>query len=240
MARLPRYDVLGCPQHVIQRGNNHCAMFAAEPDCEFFLERLRLACARYECQVHAYVLMTNHVHLLMTPQKSGAISRVMQSVGRCYVHRFNLAHKRTGTLWEGRFRAAPIENERYLLTCYRYIELNPVRAGLVQSPQRYRWSSHGANAHGQNDSVISPHPTYLTLGRDPETRQAEYRALFRTHIDDASIQDIREATQRGCPLISVHLRQQLVRLRSNVPAAHSDPISTLTPDPISTLTPKRL
>ena len=130
MARLPRYVVVGHPQHVIQRGNNRSPTFYENQDYEFYLECLEEACERYRCDVHAYVLMTNHVHLLMSPWQRNSISKVLQSVGRRYVQYINYYYKRTGTLWEGRYKATLIDTERYLLTCYRYIELNPVRAGM--------------------------------------------------------------------------------------------------------------
>ena len=129
MARLPRYAAVGVPQHVIQRGNNRSAVFAAESDYLFFRECLVAACMLHECELHAYVFMTNHSHLLMTPWTAGAVSSVMQDVGRRYVKRFNATYQRTGTLWEGRYRATLVDHESYLFTCYRYIELNPVRAG---------------------------------------------------------------------------------------------------------------
>ena len=146
MARLPRYAVPGQPQHVIQRGNNRSVMFLRPADYVRYLDNVRAACDQHGCAVHAYVLMTNHVHLLMTPTNAGGISRVMQSVGRRYVRYFNQSYQRTGTLWEGRYRAAAIDSEQYLFACYRYIERNPVRAGMVDDPADYRWSSHAANA----------------------------------------------------------------------------------------------
>lgn len=132
MARLARFVLPGQPQHVIQRGNNRQAVFFAEDDYQFYGEKLIDACGRYDCHVHAYVMMTNHVHLLITPMTETGISKVMQSLGRCYVQRVNFNHRRTGTLWEGRYRATLPDSERYLLRCYRYIELNPIRAGMVE------------------------------------------------------------------------------------------------------------
>lgn len=149
MARQPRYVLPGQPQHVIQRGNNRDVIFVAEADYRFYLDKLKDACDRMGCEVHAYVLMTNHVHLLMTPYEENSLGRVMQSLGRRYVQYFNYRYRRTGTLWEGRYRATLIDAESYLLTCYRYIELNPVRAGMVSHPGDYPWSSYRSNALGQ-------------------------------------------------------------------------------------------
>lgn len=141
MARLPRYTLPGQPQHVILRGNNRTDIFAAEDDYHFFKECLHTAAQQHGCDIHAYVLMTNHVHLLLTPQQENSISKTMQSVGRRYVQYFNFRQNRSGTLWEGRYKATLIDSERYLLTCYRYIEMNPVRAGMVSQPGEYPWSS---------------------------------------------------------------------------------------------------
>jgi len=194
MPRLPRFAAPGQPQHVIQRGNNRTAIFTDPRDRYVFSEQLCAATRRHQCLIHAYVFMTNHVHLLVTPRKAGGISLLMQSLGRRYVRYFNSRHGRTGTLWEGRYRATLIESERYLLTCYRYIELNPVRAGLVRHPAEYRWSSHAANAFGAVDPLVSPHERYLDLARDTAARRSAYRALFDSAIDAATITEIRRAT----------------------------------------------
>jgi putative transposase len=142
MARLPRYTLPGQPQHVILRGNNRSIIFAADEDYRFFLDCLGDAATRHGCVIHAYVLMTNHVHLLITPEHEGSIGKALQSVGRRYVQYFNYTYQRTGTLWEGRYKATLIDSESYLLTCYRYIELNPVRADMVPHPRDYLWSSY--------------------------------------------------------------------------------------------------
>ena len=211
MARLPRYGLPGQPQHVIQRGNNRGAMFARPADCRHFLEYLELACREYECAVHAYVLMTNHVHLFMTPARSGAIGRVMQSVGRRYVPYFNWSQARTGGLFEGRFRASPIDTEQYLLTCYRYIERNPVRAGMVLDPATYRWSSYRANALGETDSLIAPHEVYLSLATDAPARRAAYRSIHGQELDDSTLIAIRTATRMGWALGSDQFRRETAR-----------------------------
>ena len=144
--------------------------------------------------------MTDHIHLLATPQRADSLPKMLQSVGRRYVQHFNIAHHRTGTLWEGRYRATLVEAERYLLACYRYIELNPVRAGIVAHPSEYPWSSYHAHARGLSDALVTGHPLYLGLGRTPEKRQAAYRALFRARISDRSLQDIRNATNKAWAL----------------------------------------
>jgi len=156
--------------------------------------------------------MTNHVHLLMTPDNENSFAKVMQSVGRRYVQYFNSAYQRTGTLWEGRYKATIIDSEEYLLTCYRYIELNPVRAKLVQHPQHYRWSSYRANAQGKADSLVSPHELYLALEARPHQRQAAYQALFQAHIDPEILDDIRQATQKGWALGKDRFNDQIERL----------------------------
>ena len=151
---------------------------------------------RYQCAIHAYVLMTNHVHLLATPSTPEGPSRMMQSVGRRYVRYMNGTYRRTGTLWEGRYKSALIDSDRYLLTCSRYIELNPVRAAMVTQPEDYWWSSYRANAQGIENSVLSAHPLYEALGLTPENRQAAYRRLFASSIEGDDLQTIRQGTER--------------------------------------------
>jgi len=162
MARLPRYALPGQPQHVIQRGNNRLPVFVDRADYERFRHDLVAACARYGCAVHAYVLMTNHFHLLLTAPGRGALAKAMQSLGARYVAYFNRRHRRTGTLWEGRFRSVPIDCERYLFTCYRYIEQNPVRAGIVDHPANIngrvitpmRWGRPTRSSHDTSDTWV--------------------------------------------------------------------------------------
>lgn len=209
MPRLPRYVLPGHPQHVIQRGNNRCPIFVADEDYARFRDELMDACRRYHCLVHAYVLMTNHVHFVMTPEQENSIAKVLQSVGRRYVQYFNFTYKRTGTLWEGRYKATPIDTERYLLICYRYIELNPVRANMVSHPGEYPWSSYGANALGRHDRLITPHPEYERLGSPGNERQTAYRALFEAHIDTKTLAEIRHATQKGWALGSDRFKDEI-------------------------------
>lgn len=197
MARLPRYVLPGQPQHVIQRGNNREPIFCGEADYRFYLEKLGIACQKHACNLHAYVLMTNHVHLLITPQVANGIGKVMQMLGRYYVQYFNYTYERTGTLWEGRYRATLLDSEQYLLTCMRYIELNPVRAGMVEHPRDYPWSSYHDNALGHEDERLVPHELYRRLGATAKERQAAYRALFRCHITARTLEDLREATNKA-------------------------------------------
>ena len=166
MARQPRFVLIGQPQHIIIRGNNRQSIFYAESDYELYLETLKKAAQKHDCEIHAYVLMTNHVHLLMTPHKPDGISKLIQMIGRYYVQYFNFTYERTGTLWEGRYKATLIDSEQYLLTCYRYIELNPVRAKMVGAPEEYPWSSYHANGLGKQNELISPHATYRALGEN--------------------------------------------------------------------------
>jgi putative transposase len=200
MARLGRYFLPEQPLHVIQRGNNRQAIFFAAEDYARYRQWLGEAAAEYGLAVHAYVLMTNHVHLLATPARAESLPRVMQSLGRRYVRYVNAAYRRTGTLWEGRYRAAPIESEAYFLACCRYIEMNPVRAGMVAHPRDYRWSSWRAHAWGADDPIVRDHPLYRALARSAAARQKEYRALFRGALDEDFLANLRAATNGGWAL----------------------------------------
>lgn len=200
MARKPRLDLPDFAQHIIQRGNNRHVCFVSEEDFSMYAHHLHRASEKYGVDIHAWVFMTNHVHLLVTPKAAGAVSKMMQSVGRSYVRYFNYTYQRTGTLWEGRFKSCLIDTERYLLECYRYIELNPVRAGMVTDPSKYKWSSYCVNALGKVSKLCSPHPLYLSLGNHLQERLQAYRELFRYQLDDSMIEDIREVTQKGLVL----------------------------------------
>lgn len=197
MARLPRFFLPNQPLHVIQRGNNRAPTFAANEDFQFYLRCLQEAAEAHSLSIHAYVLMTNHVHLLVTPETDSSLSKTMQSLGRRYVQYFNHAYGRTGTLWEGRFKSTLIDSERYFLTCMRYIEMNPVRAGMVAHPDDYAWSSYPANAWGKDDALLMPHDLYLRLGADGAERQAAYRTLLLEQVDKAAEDAIRDATNKG-------------------------------------------
>jgi putative transposase len=212
MARLPRFFVPDTPQHVIQRGNDRQPIFRTSADHAFFLGCLEFAARRHGVAIHAYVLMTNHVHLLATPETGTSLPRAMQSLGRVYVQYFNSMHSRSGTLWEGRYKATIVESDRYLLACMRYIELNPVRAGLVEHPERYPWSSHRANAFGVFDPLVRAHPLYRTLGATPANRRAAYLALFGQAVANGETHAIRDATQNAWALGGAEFRRDLERL----------------------------
>lgn len=197
MARLPRFVIPDQPQHVIVRGNNRTETFCAEADYTFYLDKLKLACGKHGCSLHAYVLMTNHVHLLITPHGEQSLGKTLQMLGRYYVQYFNYCYWRTGTLWEGRYKATLIDSEAYLLTCMRYIELNPVQADMAADPSGYPWSSYHCNALGQTNDLVVPHPEFQRLGESDETRQSAYRDLFKHLLSENCITEIREATNKA-------------------------------------------
>ncbi len=172
-------EIPGHPLHVIQRGHLKAPCFFGDEDCAAYLGWLAEYADGCRCAVHAYVLMGNHVHLLLTPSSAGAAARLMRSLGGHYARCVEAARRRDGPLWEDRVEAYPVHFGRYLLACMRYIELNPVRACVVASPGQYRWSSFHANALGRNDALLTPHARYCALGRDAASRQAAYRALFQ-------------------------------------------------------------
>jgi putative transposase len=211
MPRGLRFDLPGFPLHVIQRGNNRSACFFSNDDCSAYLYWLRQAAEKLDCLVHAYVLMTNHVHLLVTPGRTGAISELMQSLGRRYVRYVNHAYRRSGTLWEGRFKASPVHAEAYLLKCMRYIELNPVRAGMVEQPGDFRWSSFRCNGLGQSDPLVTEHAVYTALACTPNERRETYRATFRAQMDEEALTEIRSAAQAGTLLSGERFRRELER-----------------------------
>ena len=198
--------------HLVQRGVNRSPCFASDDDREVYLRTLRATSARAGCAIHAYVLMTNHVHLLISASGAMSPARMMQALGRGYVRHFNVVHGRTGTLWEGRYRSALIDSERYLLTCSRYIELNPVRAGIVASPEMHRWSSFRCNALGEADSLVAEHPVYTALDSLPSSRREAYRALFTAPIDPSVTHAIRRATNAGTVIGSTRSRQAFERV----------------------------
>ena len=209
MARQPRFFVPGEVLHVIQRGNNREPIFVGEEDYRFFLDCLVQASRLHGVCIHAYVLMTNHLHLLATPQQKQSLPKVLQSVGRRYVQYFNYAYQRSGTLWEGRYRATVVDSEQYLLTCMRYIELNPVRAGMVAHPGEYRWTSYHSNAQGAPDILVTRHELYERLGQSGLERQRTYRQLFRAQLSGVDIEAIREATNKNWALGSERFKQRI-------------------------------
>lgn len=199
MPRIKRLDPPGIPRHIVQRGNNRQACFFHDYDRSLYLALLGKFAQAYGCRVHAYVLMGNHVHLLATPTSAGAMARMMQSLGRDYVRHINLTQGRSGTLWQGRYFSSPIDTDRYLLACHRYIELNPVRAGMVAAPTQYRWSSCAANALGEPDPLLSPHEVFTQLAGDAAERRNVYRAFLHDTIPADELADIRlhSAQQRA-------------------------------------------
>ena len=210
MPRLKRFTPSGYGYHVIQRGNNRQVIFCDEEDFTWYVYWLKEYAKQHSVAVHAWVLMTNHVHLLCTPQEDNrGVSAMMQSIGRMYVRRFNAKYERTGTLWEGRFRSCVVDSEKYLMTVSRYIELNPVRAGLAKHPANYKWSSYHRNARGVHTSLCTEHPIYTSLGTDPEARQKSYRALFHDELSNKDIERIRTYSQIGKALGSEQFKTRL-------------------------------
>ena len=200
MPRKPRFFLPGVPTHIVQRGHSREPVFFEDSDYVAYLDWLEEGAKRYHCQVHAYVLMTNHVHILATSQQKDSVARMMQYVGRRYVPYVNHTYGTSGSIWEGRYKASLVSDEQYLLTCMRYIELNPVRANMVKSPAHYRWSSYRCNGQGKFNSLVTPHELFLSLGEAMEARLAAYKALFKAHLDKDTLDDIRAAWQTGTPL----------------------------------------
>ena len=210
MARLPRIDIAGVPQHLIVRGNNRSDMFRDDADRCIFLQFLEEALVSCPCEVHAYVLMTNHVHLVATGNLPGELSDLMQRLGRKFARLMNIRWSRTGTLFEGRFRSSLVDSESYLLTCMRYVELNPVRAGIVRHPGEYGWSSYRANAGGAPGGLLSPHPLYLRLGATEEDRGMEYRRLVQEGVSEEDLIRIRTSAIKCRVLGSEKFCQELL------------------------------
>ncbi len=202
MPRHARLRIAGLPFHVIQRGNN-----------------------RSPCFMDAYVLMTNHVHLLLTPERVDGVSMLMKNLGQRFVQHINRTHHRTGSLWEGRFRSSIVDSDAYLFRCHRYIELNPVRAGMVPAPEQYPWSSHGFNASGVASSLLVPHQKYLELGSNAEERTNSYRRMFGTALGQEEIQAIRDAANGGFVLGDKAFATSLERMlkRRTIPGVGGRP-----------------
>ncbi|MCK5395854.1 MAG: transposase [Gammaproteobacteria bacterium] len=212
MARLPRVCLPSIPQHIIQRGNNRQVCFVSEEDFSAYAYWLYQYAKKFEVSIHAWVFMTNHVHLLVTPTTKNGVSNLMQMLGRHYVRYFNYTYKRTGTLWEGRFKSCLVEAESYFLTCQRYIELNPIRAGMVESPSDYHWSSYQANGLGREIALWTPHQIYIDLGHSTKSRLDAYRALFQSHVNVRDIALIRNATNKGLAVGNDHFKSEIERL----------------------------
>ncbi len=226
MARLARVAVPGYPYHVIQRGNNRQRIFVSDADRVFLHELLAESARRFDVAVHAYVLMDNHFHLLLTPNSEGGLPSMMQAVGRRYVRYFNDANGRTGTLWEGRYKSALVQTERYLMACMVYIDLNPVRAGMVRQALDFAWSSHGHYAGVRSDPLITAHPLYWELGNTPFDREARYRELVQAGVSDQQSGALRQAMTSGWVLgdddfvqaLQSRTKRRLVRAYAGRPA----------------------
>lgn len=233
MPRRARITLPGVPLHLIQRGNNRQACFFADDDYRFYLDWLAEYAAKTGCRIHAYVLMTNHVHLLLSSGMADGAGTLMKALGQRYVQYVNRTYRRSGTLWEGRFRSCLTQEEGYLVACQRYIELNPVRAGMVAHPADYPWSSYGANAEGKENRLLTPHPLYLALGADEFERKAAYRDLFRHELEPGLIDAIRSATNGNFALgdgrfgsqIALALGRRVVPGKSGRPRKIADPAS---------------
>ena len=209
MPRKPRFFLPDVPVHIVQRGHSREPVFFENDDYSAYLHWVDEAADRYDCALHAYVLMTNHIHFLVTPQdKQGAIL-MMQHIGRRYTPYINHTYGSSGSIWEGRYKASLIHDEDYLLTCMRYIELNPVRANLVKNPAQYRWSSYRCNAQGIENKLIRPHSLYQRLGRTKADRCEAYKALFKAHLDPEDLKDIRASLQTGTPLGNNYFKEKI-------------------------------
>ena len=209
MPRKARFYLPGQPVHVVQRGNCKQAVYYEDDDYRAYLKWLKEGTNKHGCAIHSYVLMTNHVHLLLTPDSSDSISKTIQYVGRNYVAYINSKYGKSGTLWEGRHKGSVINSERYLLVCMRYIEMNPVRAGMVKHPKEYPWSSYLINAVGKENMLIESHAQYLALANNEHSRLAAYRELFRSALDPNVIHDIRASLQTGTPLGNEKFRLEI-------------------------------
>ena len=212
MPRKPRFFLPNIPVHVIIRGNARRVVFAEDTDRKAYLGWLKEATEKYTVNIHAYVLMDNHVHLLLSTNEPDHISKVMQHIGRKYVPYFNHKYEKSGTLWEGRFKASMIESEQYLLCCYRYIELNPVRANMVKRPEEWKWSSYTSNAYGEEDKLIKPHPVYLAIHKKKDVRVNYYRVSFKQVLEPSIINDLRSAVQTGTPLGNDRFKKEVEKL----------------------------
>ena len=211
MPRRRRVHLDEVPLHIVQRGHNRDPCFFAEADYGVYLRWLAVALLDAQCALHAYALMTNHVHLLVTPRKAALVPKLLIVLGRRYVQHINVTYQRTGTLWDSRYKSSLIDAPSYMLTCMRYIELNPVHAGMVRDPADYRWTSYRANGLGRPDRLLTHHAVYAALGHDDSRRQAAYRELFRLGLDCEVVSDIRLALERGNPLGNQRFRDAIER-----------------------------
>jgi putative transposase len=220
------------PVHIIQRGNNRQPCFFADEDYRRYLDWLAEYAIKTRCRIHAYVLMTNHVHLLISAEQADAGGALMKLLGQRYVQYVNRVYQRSGTLWEGRFRSCPVQEESYLFGCQRYIELNPVRANMVAHPAEYRWSSYRANAQGEADALVQPHSLYDALGIEANARQAAYRELFRYELELGLVDEIRRATNGNFALGNEHFAAEVASMlgRRVVPGMSGRPRKLAVPE----------
>jgi len=209
MPRLARLVLPDVALHVIQRGHDRSACFRDDTDRLVYLVLLRDCLKKSHCLLHTYCLMTNHIHMLLTPPHAVACAVLMRNLGQRYVQYFNRRYARTGTLWDGRPRSCLVDSARYVLACYRYIERNPVRAGIVEEPAAYQWSSHQANIGRIDDSLLTPHAEYGAPGNDLDSRRRAYDRLFDTSDDADFVREIRDATNGGFPLLSEDVKLRL-------------------------------
>lgn len=209
MPRRARLAIAGIPWHIMHRGNNRSPCFFRQADYRYYIRVLAEQAVKHGCAIHAYVLMTNHVHLLITPAERDSAARMMQQVAQHHAQYINRTQERSGTLWEGRFKSCLSREESYVLTCYRYIELNPVRAGMVSHPGGYRWSSYGGNGNEQIDPLITPHPHYLGLGHAAPERAQRYREFLAAYIDPDETDGIRQATIGNTALGSPEFQSEI-------------------------------
>lgn len=216
MPRRARLELPGVPMHIMQRGVNRRSVFMDTDDREHYLRLLRRASKAQGISVHAYVLMGNHVHLLVTAQELGSISAAMHRLGQCYVQAFNRKHQRTGTLWEGRFKSCLVDTETYLLTVYRYIEQNPVRAAMIDSPEQYHWSSARGNLGLRSDPLLTPHPAFLALASDPETRVSVYAQWLMQGTCSKELDAIRAYLEQGKTLGSARFQKMVEQTTGRV------------------------
>ena len=214
MARLPRLYVPGCANHLIQRGNNRQDCFVDSLDRRMYLRYLKEAADKFHVDIHSFVLMTNHSHFLVTPEGATGCGQMMQSLGRRYVGYFNNRYSRTGTLWEGRYKSTLVDSDHYFFAVSRYIELNPVRAGMVSDPGLHQWSSFHFHGLGLPNDLITPHPLYLALGSTPKDRSSKYQRLFSHPLDLKTLSEIRSATNKAWALGSASFKRAIMHSAS--------------------------
>jgi putative transposase len=214
MPRHTRFCPAGFPVHIIQRGNNRQACFTCDQDIAAYAHWLDEGSVKYGVAIHGWVFMTNHTHLLLTPTSDDGISRLMQYLGRLYVRRFNYRYTRTGTLFDGRYKSSMVQDDQYLLNCLQYMELNPVRAGIVKDPGDYTWSSYKSHAFGKNIGMWTPHPLYLGLGSTHKSRQNFYREIINEALTIEAIAKIRHCANTGLVLGTEKFRDQVESMRA--------------------------